>query len=54
MSRTIGMSRNIKLEWLNRVAELYIMGRTESEIRKELNEYLAFEIKSPTNLKRTR
>jgi hypothetical protein len=54
MSRTIGMSRNIKLEWLNRVAELYIMGRTESEIRKELNEYLAFEIKSPTNLRRTR
>ena len=54
MSRIIGMSRNIKLEWLNKVADLYIMGKIESEIKEELNEYLSFEIKSPTNLKRTR
>ena len=54
MSRIIGMSRNIKLEWLNKVADLYIMGKIESEIKEELNEYLSFEIKSPTNLRKTR
>lgn len=54
MSKMIGMSRNINLEWLNKVAELYISGGTESDIRVSLNEYLEFEIKSPTNLRKTR
>lgn len=54
MSKIIGMSRNIKLEWLNKVADLYIMNKNEDEIRDELNEYLSFEIKSPTNLRKTR
>ena len=53
MSKIIGMSRNIKIEWLNKVAELYIAGKTEDEIKGELNEYLSFEIKSPTNLRKT-
>lgn len=50
----IGISRNIKLEWLDKVADLYISGKSEEEIRGELDEYLYFEIKSPTNLKKTR
>ena len=54
MSKIIGMSRNIKLEWLNKVAELHIKGKTEIETKDELNEYLSFEIKSPTNLRKTR
>lgn len=54
MSKIIGMSRNIKIEWLNKVAELYIAGKTDDEIKEELNEYLSFEIKSPTNLRKTR
>ena len=54
MSKIIGMSRNINLEWLNKVADLYITGKAEDEIKDELNEYLSFEIKSPTNLRKTR
>lgn len=53
-SKIIGMSRNINLEWLNEVANLYIAGKTEDEIKDVLNEYLSFEIKSPTNLRKTR
>lgn len=54
MSKIIGMSRNIKLEWLDKAADLYIIGKSEEEIKEELNEYLSFEIKSPTNLRKTR
>lgn len=54
MSKIIGMSRNIKIEWLNKVADLYISGKTEKVTKDELNEYLSFEIKSPTNLRKTR
>jgi len=52
MSRIIGISRNINLEWLNKVASLYIAD--EKDIKTSLNEYLKFEIKSPTNLRKTR
>ena len=54
MSKIIGMSRNINLEWLNKAADLYIQGKTEDEIKDDLNEYLSFEIKSPTVLRQTR
>ncbi|MGD9567046.1 MAG: hypothetical protein AB7V48_01790 [Sedimentibacter sp.] len=54
MSKIIGMSRNIKLEWLNKVADLYITGKIEAEIKDDLNEYLSFEIESPTNLRKSR
>lgn len=54
MSKIIGMSRNIKIEWLNKAADLYISGKTERDTKDELNEYLSFEIKSPTNLRKTR
>ena len=54
MSKLVGMSRNIKMEWLNKAAELYIAGKTEAEIKEDLNEYLSFEIESPTNLRKTR
>lgn len=54
MSKIIGMSRNIKLEWLNKAADLYITGKSEAEIKNDLNEYLSFEIKSPTNLRKSR
>lgn len=54
MSKIIGMSRNLKLEWLNQVASLYISGKTEAEIKESLNDYLSYEIKSPTNLRKTR
>jgi hypothetical protein len=54
MSKIIGMSRNINLDWLNKVAELYMEGKSEEEINDDLNEYLSLEIKSPTNARKTR
>lgn len=54
MSKLIGMSRNIKLEWLNKVAFLHIIGKQDEEIRKDLNEYLSVEIESYTNMRKTR
>lgn len=54
MVKMIGLSRSVKLEWLNKTVELILEEKTEAEIKDELNEYLAFEIKSPTNLRKTR
>ena len=50
----VGLSRPIKLEWLNKTADLIVEGKSELEIKEELNEYLSYEIKSPTNLRKTR
>lgn len=54
MAKIVGLSRSIKLEWLNKTAELVLEGKDEIQIKDELNEYLSFEIKSPTNLRKTR
>lgn len=54
MAKIVGMSRNIKLQWLNKVSEWVLEGLTENEIKEMLNEYLSYEIKSPTNLRKTR
>lgn len=54
MARIVGMSRNLKLQWLNKVVQLIRENYTETEIKEQLNEYLSFEIKSPTNLRKTR
>ena len=54
MAKMIGLSRNLKLQWLNKVVELVSSNLTEQEIKDQLNEYLSFEISSPTNLRKTR
>ncbi len=54
MAKMVGLSRNLKLQWLNKVVELVSSGLTEQEIKDQLNEYLSFEISSPTNLRKTR
>ena len=54
MAKMVGLSRNLKPQWLNKVAEYYSAGLEESQIKEQLNEYLSFEIKSPTNLRKTR
>ena len=54
MAKMVGLSRNLKLQWLNKVMELVLEGLTEQEIKDQLNEYLSFEIESPTNLRKTR
>ena len=54
MAKMVGLSRNLKEPWLNKVAELAIEDLTEEEVKNQLNEYLGFEIGSPTNLRKTR
>lgn len=54
MAKMIGLSRNLKLQWLNKIVDLIRDGLTEQEIKDQLNEYLSFEIESPTNLRKTR
>lgn len=54
MSKIIGMSRNINMDWLNETANLVLSEKTESEIKEDLNQYLGFAITSPTNLRKTR
>lgn len=54
MAKMVGLSRNLKLAWLNQMVELISSGLTEDEIKEHLNEYLGFEIGSPTNIRKTR
>ena len=54
MAKMVGLSRNLKLHWLNKAAEFAAENLTEQEIKKQLNEYLSFEISSPTNMRKTR
>lgn len=54
MAKMVGLSRNLKLPWLNEVVQLYGEGLDENEIKEKLNEYLSFEIESPTNIRKTR
>lgn len=54
MAKMVGLSRNLKLQWLNKVVELVLEGLNENEIKEKLNEYLSFEIESPINIRKTR
>jgi hypothetical protein len=54
MAKIVGMSRSIKLDWLNKTVELLLVSKDETQIKEELNEYLSFEIKSPIVLRKTR
>ena len=54
MAKMVGLSRNLKLPWLNEVARLYAEGLDGNQIKEQLNDYLSFEISSPTNIRKTR
>lgn len=54
MAKMVGLSRNLKLQWLNKVVDLVSEDLTENEIKEQLNEYLSFEITSPINIRKTR
>jgi hypothetical protein len=54
MGKMVGLSRNLKMTWLNKAVELLSEDLPETEYKDKLNEYLSFEIKSPTNLRKTR
>lgn len=54
MGKMVGLSRNLKMTWLNKAVELLSENLPEQDYKDRLNEYLSFEIKSPTNLRKTR
>ena len=54
MAKAIGLSRKIKLQWLNKAVDLLGENLTEEEYKAKINEYLSFEIQSPTVLRKTR
>ena len=54
MAKMVGLSRNLKLQWLNKVVELVLEGLPENDIHDQLNDYLSYEISSPTNIRKTR
>lgn len=54
MPKMVGLSRNLKLAWLNQIVELVSCELTEEQLKEKLNEYLGFEIGSPTNIRKTR
>lgn len=54
MHRMVGLSRAIKQEWLDKAGELVTYTSDEGKIKDMLDEYLSYEIKSPTNLRKSR
>ena len=54
MAKTVGLSRNIKMQWLNKAVALLYDNLEETEYKSALNEYLGFEIGSAINIRKTR
>ena len=50
----VGLSRTIKLPWLNKAAQLYQENLTQEEYKVQMNEYLSFETESAIVLRKTR
>lgn len=54
MAKTVGYACSIKLQWLKKAIQLTQENLDEATYKLELNEYLSFEIDSPTRLRKTR
>lgn len=54
MAKMVGYACSIRLPWVKKAIELLDFNLDEEAYKKELNEYLAFEIDSPTRLRKTR
>ena len=54
MAKMVGLSRTIKLPWLNKAAQLYQEHLSLEEYKAQMNEYLSFEIESAIVLRKTR
>lgn len=54
MAKMVGLSRTIKLAWLDKALELASLGVMCDEMKDELEQYLRFEIDSETNRRKTR
>ena len=54
MAKMVGLSRAIKIEWLNKVVSLVNEGMAPENIKDALNDYIGFEISSPDNIRTSR
>lgn len=54
MARMVGLSRAIKVEWLNKTVDLVNEGMAPENIKEALNDYIGFDIKSPDNIRKAR
>ena len=54
MAKSVGFTRTIKPNWLNKTVELVSEGLNEADIRDQLDEYLSFELKDKTNIGKAR
>ena len=54
MAKMVGLSRAIKIEWLNKTVDLVNEGMAPENIKEALNDYIGFEIKSPDNIRKAR
>lgn len=54
MAKMVGYACNIKKQWLNYAVSMLDENLSELDYKEKMNEYLAFEIDSPTRLRKTR
>ena len=53
MTKNIGLSRNIKIDWLNETANYLQSEKDEKRLKEHLSQYLSYEIKSEINNRKT-
>lgn len=54
MAKMVGYACSIRLPWLNKAVAMLQEQLPEAEYKEKMNEYLSFEIDSPTRLRKTR
>jgi len=54
MAKMVGYACSMKLSWLNEAVRMLKENLPETEFKKKMNEYLSYEIDSPTRLRKTR
>ena len=54
MAKMVGYACSIRLPWLNKAVQMLEENLPEAEYKEKMNEYLSFEIDSPTRLRKTR
>ena len=54
MAKMVGYACSIRLSWLNEAVRMLKEELPEAEYKEKMNEYLSYEIDSPTRLRKTR
>lgn len=54
MAKMVGLNVSIKMDWMKKAVELLNEDFTEEEYKQALKEHLAYEIDSPTNLRKAK